>query len=145
MLKFTEYSDCKNVQKPIKGTPYSAGFDICNNEEVTILAGERMLVSTGITMSACPNAMYLRVAPRSGMSVRGFDVGAGVVDSDYRGHIKVLMINNSGKDKTFEQGTRIAQLLPTMLCSVDAMFNAELLCKSIVSDRGDSGFGSTGN
>ena len=96
-------------------------------------------------MTDCPNNMYLRVAPRSGLSVKGFDIGAGVIDSDYRGHIKVLLVNNSGQDKIFEKGTRIAQLIPTMLCQLDTCFNDNLICKSIITSRKDGGFGSTGN
>ena len=144
MLRFANFEN-HQATSPIKGSPYSAGYDIHNLSNFEIKANQRVLVDTGLMMTDCPDNMYLRVAPRSGLSVKGFDVGAGVVDSDYRGHIKVLLINNSGSDTTFEKGTRIAQLIPTMLCRLDTCFNGELVCKSIVSSRQDGGFGSTGN
>ena len=144
MLRFTNFENLR-PKPPIKGSPQSAGYDVHNLNDFEIKTNQRALVDTGLMMTDCPNNMYLRVAPRSGLSVKGFDVGAGVIDSDYRGHIKVLLINNSGSDKIFEKGTRIAQFIPTMLCSLDTHFNDDLISKSVVSSRKDGGFGSTGN
>ena len=144
MLRFANFENLK-ATSPVKGSPYSAGYDVHNLNDFEVKTNQRVLVDTGLMMTECPNNMYLRVAPRSGLSVKGFDIGAGVIDSDYRGHIKVLLVNNSGQDKIFEKGTRIAQLIPTMLCQLDTCFNDNLICKSIITSRKDGGFGSTGN
>ena len=69
------------------------GYDIFSSESFMLYAGQRQLVSIGISTKFSKN-FYLRIAPRSGMSVKGIDVGAGVIDSSYRGEIKVLLINN---------------------------------------------------
>jgi dUTP pyrophosphatase len=64
-------------------------------EDVTVPSKNKLLISTGISM-AVPEGYYGRVAPRSGLAVKNFiDVGAGVVDSDYRGEVKVLLFNFS--------------------------------------------------
>ena len=65
------------------------------------------MVSTCISLKP-PEGCYTRIAPRSGLSVKGIDIGAGVIDPDYRGELKVLMINNSGSVFPVEKGTRIA-------------------------------------
>jgi dUTP pyrophosphatase len=75
-----------------------------------IRAGERKLVQTGLAAVPPPH-MYLRIAPRSGLARKGIDVGAGVVDADYRGEIRVLLINNSPKPLTVQPGDRIAQMI----------------------------------
>lgn len=100
----------------------------------------RKLVPTGISMSI-PVGYYGRVAPRSGLSCKGFDVGAGVIDAGYRGEIKVLMINNSGEDKVFHQGDKFAQLILTKIMDKPILEEVEELS---ISERGAGGFGSTG-
>ena len=79
------YPDAK---LPQKATPSSAGYDIFSYEEVTILAKDKGMVHTGIKASI-PEGSYGRVAPRSGLAWKNFiDIGAGVIDSDYRGESK---------------------------------------------------------
>ena len=78
---------------PRKATEGSAGFDVFSAESFVLQPGERRLVSTGWQMVAPPGT-YLRVAPRSGLAVKaGIDVLAGVVDEDFRGEVKVILIN----------------------------------------------------
>ena len=124
---------------PTKADPGSAGYDVSSCEKVVIEPRTRKLVSTGITAEINKN-FYLRVAPRSGLSVLGVDIGAGVIDSSYRGEIKVLVINNNVVEHVFMPGTRIAQLI------LERCSNAEIEVSSDLSStsRGDSGFGSTG-
>lgn len=100
----------------------------------------RCLVPTGISM-AIPSGYYGRIASRSGLSCKGFDVGAGVIDSGYRGEIKVLMINNSTEIKTFNVGDKIAQLILTKIMDNPILKEVSELPES---NRGDNGFGSTG-
>jgi dUTP pyrophosphatase len=123
---------------PSKADPGCAGYDLSCSEKVVIQPRTRKLVCTGITAEIDPH-FYLRVAPRSGLSVQGIDIGAGVIDSSYRGEIKVLMINNNVVDHTFIPGSRIAQLILER-CS-DARIEVSDLNQTT---RGDSGFGSTG-
>ena len=98
----------KNAKMPVKADSGCAGYDIFSCESFILFSGKRQLVSTGISTEFSKD-FYLRVAPRSGMSVKGIDVGAGVIDSSYRGEIKVLLINNSVDPVFLEKGDRIAQ------------------------------------
>ena len=78
---------------PTRGSPLAAGLDIYSVERVTIEAGGRAAVRTGLAV-AIPVGFYGRVAPRSGLAVRhGIHTMAGVVDSSYRGELQVLLIN----------------------------------------------------
>ena len=86
--------------------------------------------------------MYGRVAPRSGLTVKHFlDVGAGVIDSDYRGPVGVVMFNFSDMDFNVSQGDRIAQLIIEKIAMLDVVKVEDLDDTS----RGAGGFGSTGS
>ena len=84
----------------------SAGWDIRSNELSTIInPGERHAFQTNVYMVECDERLYLRVAPRSGLASRhGVDVLAGVIDSDYRGEIKVILINHSDSPLQIDKG-----------------------------------------
>jgi dUTP pyrophosphatase len=123
---------------PTKADPGAAGYDIYATESVEIEPGTRVLVSTGLSTSF--EKGYLRIAPRSGLSVRGIDVGAGVIDPSYRGEIKVLLINNSKDPYFVERGDRIAQGIFEKCYSVDFQVVENL----DLTDRGSGGFGSSG-
>ena len=98
----------ENAQLPKKGSPHSAGYDLHASEDITVPSKGKALVSTGIAM-AIPEGYYGRVAPRSGLACKNFiDVGAGVVDSDYRGEVKVLLFNFSEENFEVKEGDRIA-------------------------------------
>ena len=125
---------------PTRGTDGAAGYDLYAIEDVTINCFNFTLVSTGVSM-AIPAGHYGRVAPRSGLAVKhGVMVGAGVIDSDYRGEIKVALATLNGVYE-FKKGDRIAQIIiiePVVtpeLVQVDSLDNSE---------RGVGGFGSTG-
>ena len=132
---------------PKKGTPFSAGFDLYTSEKVFIPYGSRKLVSTGLELSECPRDVYLRIAPRSGKAVKGIDIGAGVVDSDYRGTVKILVINNTRDYITVESGDRIAQMIPECIRSeLTCVINGEENSTNeqfLREERGSGGFGST--
>jgi dUTP pyrophosphatase len=124
---------------PTKADPGSAGYDVYSVEEKMILPRSRELVNIGISTEFSKH-YYLRCAPRSGLSVKGIDVGAGVIDSSYRGEIKVLLINNSESKFYVNTGDRIAQLILERV--VHPTFE---LSESLgVSERSDKGFGSSG-
>ena len=93
---------------PTKGSEHAAGYDLYSIDKLTIPAREKQLISTGISMSI-PIGNYGRVAPRSGLAAKNFiDVGAGVIDADYRGEVKVLLFNFSDKEFEINVGDRIA-------------------------------------
>jgi len=100
----------EDAKIPVKADPGCAGYDVFSIQKTNLACGERKLISTGICVEISPEH-YIRVAPRSGLSVKGIDVGAGVIDSSYRGEIKVLLINNSQSEFYIEKGAKIAQLI----------------------------------
>jgi len=128
---------------PRRANVGDAGYDLVASEDIVISPNERALVLTGISIEI-PNDCYARVAPRSGLAVKkGIQVGAGVVDSTYRGEVKVLLFNHGDQLFEIKKGDRIAQMIfekiytPTELVEVpyEELTN---------SSRGDGGFGSTG-
>lgn len=125
---------------PTRGSKDAVGYDLYSNVDCIIEPNERELVGTGISTSF-PDGVYGRVAPRSGLAVKkGINVGAGVIDPDYTGEIKVLLFNH-GKDKfVIEKGDRIAQLVLEK-CATPEICELELLEET---ERGGGGFGSTG-
>lgn len=128
---------------PRRGSPGAAGFDLSSTEHVRIHPGCRALISTGIAIRILKHGIYGRIAPRSGLSVKnGINVGAGVIDADYRGEIKVLLFNNS-IDHPFEilPGDRIAQLICEKYEMLDIFQVSEI---NDTTERGEGGFGSTG-
>jgi dUTP pyrophosphatase len=129
-----------DARTPRKADEGCAGYDIHCVDDVFIEKNARQLVSTGISVEL-PRYYYLRVAPRSGLSVKGIDVGAGVIDSSYRGEIKVLLINNSGNTFFIQKGDRIAQLIMERCSNTTIVISDEELS---ASERGESGFGSSG-
>ena len=97
---------------PKKGTSLSAGYDIHALKEVQVEPNSRKLIETGVYLRDMPSDLYIRIAPRSGLAVKkSIDIGAGVVDSDYRGEIRVLFINNGLEPYHINCHDRIAQLM----------------------------------
>lgn len=93
---------------PAKGSAYAAGYDLHALTATKVPARGKALVSTGLAM-AIPDGNYGRIAPRSGLAAKhSIDVGAGVIDSDYRGEVKVLLFNLGDKDFEVAPGDRIA-------------------------------------
>lgn len=80
---------------PAKGTPGAAGYDLCSIEETVIPANGKGKVRTGLAFMIPPNT-YARIAPRSGLAWKNsINVGAGVIDEDYRGEVAVILFNHS--------------------------------------------------
>jgi dUTP pyrophosphatase len=82
-----------NAILPARGTPGAAGYDLYSTDGYVVLPGHRVVVSTGISIRV-PDGTYGRIAPRSGLAVKhGLDTLAGVIDPDYTGEVKVVLVN----------------------------------------------------
>jgi dUTP pyrophosphatase len=125
-------------------TDLSAGMDLTANlnQPITLKPLERALIPTGLFI-ALPEGYEAQIRPRSGLAFKhGITVlnSPGTIDADYRGEIKVLLINLSSTDFTINDGERIAQMVITSYATVQWQLVEELDTTS----RGDGGFGSTG-
>jgi dUTP pyrophosphatase len=128
---------------PSYAKPGDAGMDLRSRVDMTLAAGERALVPTGIAI-AIPQGYVGLVHPRSGLAIRdGISMvnTPGTIDSGYRGEISIILINHD-KSKAFEikRGDRIAQLV------IQRVESAELEVVELLpeSERGSGGFGSSG-
>lgn len=130
----------EDAKMPTRATDGAAGLDMYACQSAVIGAGKRNLVDTGVSI-AIPHGYVGLIWPRSGLALKkGLDVGAGVIDSDYRNVIGVLLFNHTDDPYRVEPGDRIAQILiqpavmvqPVQVSSLDQ------------TDRGQAGYGSTG-
>ena len=131
----------ENAVLPVRGSGLAAGYDLASAEDIVIPARGKAIAKTDLAM-AIPLGHYGRIAPRSGFSWKKHtDIGAGVIDADYRGNDGVVIFNHSDEDISVSQGDRIAQLI------------LEQISTPVVEDvegdlddtqRGEGGFGSTG-
>lgn len=129
-----------NARLPERGSKHAAGYDLFSSVDTVIPAKGKAIVPTGISISI-PLGTYARVAPRSGLAVKHFiDVGAGVIDYDYRGPVGAVMYNFSDTDFPVKQGDRIAQLILERILTPEVV-EVESLTET---ERGEGGFGSTG-
>lgn len=127
---------------PAYAKPGDAGLDLRASESVTLEPGERRLVPTGLAV-AIPEGHAGFVLPRSGLAMhKGVTVlnAPGLIDSGYRGELKVLLINHGAEAVSIDRGERIAQLV------VQPVARARLVEEERLPDsaRGEGGFGSTG-
>lgn len=127
---------------PHYATEHAAGMDIVSAEDVTLVPGGRHAVSTGFAI-AIPEGYEVQVRPRSGLALKhGISMPntPGTIDADYRGEMKVIMINHGSEPFEVRRGERIAQLVPAkvqraVFAEVDELDDTA---------RGAGGFGSTG-
>jgi dUTP pyrophosphatase len=130
----------EHAMMPQRGTEEAAGYDLTANETVVIKSGERSLVSTGIAITV-PKNTYGRIAPRSGLAFKhGIDVLAGVIDRDYTGEVKVILLNTGTSDFQVDIGDRIAQLVIEVIM-LPSILQVDNLPETT---RSSLGFGSTG-
>ncbi len=133
------------ARAPCRATDGSVGYDLFSCVDAQIAPGERALVDTGVAIAFVGfdggAAAYGRIAPRSGLAVRGIDVAAGVCDPDYRGSYRVLLVNNSKQPFVVRPGDRVAQLV----CEIVALPDVVVADALDFTERGAGGFGSTGN
>ena len=117
----------------------AAGHDLYAMDEVLILAKGQTLVDTGLAIGL-PRGTYARIAPRSGLAnKKRINVGGGVIDADYTGEVKVILMNHGTQDCLIQAGERIAQIIGEKM-NTDTAFQVEHLTNT---DRGTKGFGST--
>jgi len=129
-----------NAILPTRGSSGAVGYDIYSTDNVTIPPTHRALVGTGIAI-LLPEGVYGRVAPRSGLAVKhGIQVGAGVIDPDYTGEVKVVLFNHGDREFVIKEGDRIAQLVLER-CDTPEVWEIDNLEETL---RGSGGFGSTG-
>ena len=137
-IRVMKLSDTATI--PTRGSAVAAGWDLYASQECIVPARGKAIVSTDISI-AVPVGYYGRVAPRSGMAWKKHtDIGAGVIDADYRGPVGVVMFNHSEEDLKIEVEDRVAQLVIEQismapLTEVDSLDDTE---------RGEGGYGSTG-
>ena len=129
---------------PKYGTPGASGMDVAAyiKQDIIINPGEKALVPSGFFLSI-PRGYEIQIRPRSGLAVKeGITVlnTPGTIDSDYRGEVKVILINLSKNKFTIKNGDRIAQMV---VCPIEQVSMEEVKELS-ETDRGISGFGSTG-
>ncbi len=134
----------EDVKLPVKMSELAAGFDLhaAVKEPVVLMPGERKLIPTGIAI-AMPGELEAQIRPRSGLALKhGITClnSPGTIDADYRGEIKVLLINHGQESFTIERNERIAQMVFQAVPAVEFIQVDEL------SDtvRGAGGFGHTG-
>lgn len=141
-LRFKKLNE--NAIIPKRATPQSAGLDLCAciEEPLTVAPGERVLVPTGLAVSPDGDVVLLIYARSSLASKYGLTLSncVGVVDSDYRGELKVAMVNLGDKEYTISPSERIAQLVVTPVLFPDTQ-EVMSLDETV---RGEGGFGSTG-
>lgn len=132
----------EGLDLPVYATSGAAGMDVLAAEDVTLAPGGRHAVATGLAM-AIPDGYEIQVRPRSGLALKhGISLPntPGTIDSDYRGELKVIMINLGQDAFVIRRGDRIAQLVlaPVVRAAWEEVVDLD------ETARGEGGFGSTG-
>lgn len=133
-----------DIPLPYYATPHSAGMDICAavSEPTTLAPGDIALIPSGFAM-ALPVGHEAQIRPRSGLAVKhgiGIINAPGTIDADYRGEIKIALINHGRNDFTVHRGDRIAQMVIHQVCPARLTVVEQLESSS----RDAGGFGHTG-
>ena len=137
-LRFVRVSNEARI--PTRGSPRSAGYDLYSAVNITLEPRGKVIVTTDLIISV-PEGTYGRIAPRSGLAANhSIHVGAGVVDEDYRGIIKIILFNHSDIPFLIKEGDRVAQLICEKIISPDLLEVTSLGD----TERGKNGFGSSG-
>jgi len=139
-----------DARLPCRGSAHAAGYDLASAEDTVVPPRGKARVRTDLCI-AVPRGTYGRIAPRSGLAAKHFiDVGAGVVDADYRGNVIVLLFNHDVSAFVIRKGDRIAQLVLELIVTPEVhevTDTPEPLAAGSAGDsvvRGSGGFGSTG-
>jgi dUTP pyrophosphatase len=144
MIKVKKLTETAKV--PTKAHEEDAGYDLYADEDKIIPAQSRESVHTGIAIELPDlqeenKEIYVRIAPRSGLSVKsGIDIFGGVIDRGYTGELVVCMFNSSKEEFKVNKGDKIAQMIPTIIYKDNLVEVTELQ----ESKRGEKGFGSSG-
>ena len=143
-VRVTRLAHAAGLPLPSYASTDAAGADVCAalEAELVLRPGARAAVPTGLCVEI-PQGYEMQVRPRSGLALRdgiGLLNSPGTIDADYRGEIKIILVNHGNQDVQVKRGDRIAQLVLAPV--VTGIFeDAETLTPS---ERGEAGFGSTG-
>jgi len=143
-IRIRRLTHAEGLPLPVYATDGAAGADLCAavNQEMVIEPGDRAAVPTGLVLEI-PQGYEGQVRPRSGLAIKaGLTIvnAPGTIDSDYRGELKVLLVNLGSDSVSINRGDRIAQLLVAPVTRASFIETEDLTA----SDRGEGGFGSTG-
>lgn len=143
-VKIIKLEHGKDIELPFYATSHSAGMDLsaANNEPIVLHPGNVALIPTGIAISL-PKGYEAQIRPRSGLAYKNMITvlnTPGTIDADYRGEIKVMLINHSIESFTITRGMRIAQMIIAQYNQIEWQ---EVLTLD-ETERGVGGFGSTG-
>ena len=141
-IKLSRLPHGEGLPLPAYASDHAAGLDVTAAEELTLEPGQRHAVATGFAIEI-PHGYEVQVRPRSGLAIKhGITClnTPGTIDSDYRGEVKVILINLGQEPFPIRRGERIAQLVPAPVLRADFVEAAELGQTA----RGEGGFGSTG-
>jgi len=137
-LKFVKISD--KARTPTRGSGRAAGYDLYSAINVLIEPRGKAVISTDLFISV-PQGTYGRIAPRSGLTIKhSIDVGAGVIDEDFRGLVKIILFNHSDTAFQVNEGDRVAQLICEKIVYPELIEVPFLMG----TERGDKGLGSSG-
>ncbi len=143
-VKIRRETEDKDIPLPVYMTAHAAGMDIhaAINADVVLAPGERYAVPAGFSI-ALPEGFEAQIRPRSGLALKhGITLlnSPGTIDSDYRGEIKIILINHSDSPYTVKRGDRIAQMI------IGSVVRAEFICVDELeeTERNKGGFGHTG-
>lgn len=121
---------------PLAKTKGSAGMDVKTTTDIVLAPNQQQMVGTGVYITECAQTVYMELIIRSSLRAKGMtDLGTGVIDTDYRDEIKVILKNTSNKTITLEKGSRIAQLIPKP--------KVKIMPEYIQYNERKGGFGST--
>jgi dUTP pyrophosphatase len=144
-IKAKRLDHAQGLPLPARMSPGASGFDVVAaiSEDLTLKPGERAMVPTGFCFEI-PQGCEIQVRPRSGLAAKhGVTVlnTPGTIDSDYRGEVKIILINLGQDAFTIRRGERIAQLVPATVATGADFSEDETLSET---GRGTGGFGHTG-
>lgn len=125
---------------PKKGSKYAAGYDLYSIEKLIIPGNRFVKVDTGVSV-CIPNGYFGKIECRSSMAVNGLSALGGVIDSDYRGNLIVILMNNTSNPYEIKKHDRIAQIIFHKILANETIEVSEDLDST---ERQDKGFGSTG-
>ena len=137
-----EFQLSEYAKMPHLGTQDSVGYDLYSTSDVTIGPLQMEKIDTGLIIKSITKDIYIQIISRSGLALKKslFSCG-GLIDPDYKGAINVLLYNGSTEIRTINRGERIAQML---FLPISRPTSSTLNTKPIKTERGISGFGSTG-
>jgi dUTP pyrophosphatase len=143
-IEITRLPDAEGLSLPSRATQNSSGYDLCAavRRELVVAPGDRVLVPTGFCISI-PPGYEGQIRPRSGLALSHgilLPNAPGTIDSDYRGELKIILLNAGEKPYPIRRGDRIAQLVIAAVATAE-FTEVEALD---TTDRGERGFGHTG-